>query len=575
MDGDAAVIGSVPAHRIKNPAEFVPATPFAGPYRSHLTDLSLEYSPDLLRSLPHVNCSYLSSKDYIPTLEQLKQHAQSLTILIRELSVSSQAGLIDNQNIKIPDEHGELMPIKSFKQDETFDWLNDLRNSYSNDQIHHKLPLTSVTNTIEADDRGIRDICPLDSTLKSEPNMPSQPWATHQNLIKHANEVLELIDHEYGAKGGLLGILHTNVGDEEQREFAETTLLGQMILFIQHLIHRVSELERLYANACDLIADQAVIPSQTLSRLGADGRQGREQVYPQDRFILANAGQDVWEYLSREFDKQEADQEAIRRQNFRDGVTADDRAFDPGVNILDVNTRYFRLKSTVDDAKKTIFIIPAYQRHPNTEVTREQEKAPLVISAVKPVNPERASLWELRNRDKLYTTQMQNDFVKAQNEVEQLRHSNEAMKFDRRTLLGQIEEKDKYIDAMAKDPKYAMDNVTRERNFLRGQRAQLEKDQASLKKAQKDIKDRAEAFDFQLARVQTESDTFQSQATQLRKKLKDSEQSLQREVADLKLQLRTEADTHATLISTYTAQIDSLTKRLEATTKDPQTAASF
>jgi hypothetical protein len=80
---------------------------------------------------------------------------------------------------------------------------------------------------------------------------------------------------------------------KDDREKAEKTVLGQMILWVQKLVQRIHHLERLYANAMDVLAKEAVVPTETLSALGTKGRKRREVVYPQDRFVLVNAGEDL------------------------------------------------------------------------------------------------------------------------------------------------------------------------------------------------------------------------------------------------------------------------------------------
>jgi hypothetical protein len=68
---------------------------------------------DVLACLQNANCSYLSS-GVPPTLLQLKQHAQSLTVLIKELTISTNQALVDNAN----SDFDVAMP---FRADESFD----------------------------------------------------------------------------------------------------------------------------------------------------------------------------------------------------------------------------------------------------------------------------------------------------------------------------------------------------------------------------------------------------------------------------------------------------------------------
>jgi hypothetical protein len=377
----------------------LPGTLFAGPYRSTFALKVAETTPEVLNCLEHVNCSYLSTKGLPPTLLQLKQHAQSLTVLIKNMTVSTMAAVIDNRNIP-----GE--GAKEFHENESYDWLNDLTEPYKNGDRHHQMPLTSLLNTVDPPtftNKPYTDICPMHrADVRTPRNGISLPYATHQSLIEHANEVLELLDHEYSAKGGLLSILPSQ-DQKEDRAKAETTLLGQLILYTRRLVQRVHDLEREYANSLDIIAGEAAVPLQALSQLGPHGRQPRELVYPQDRFVLVNAGDDVWQFLRNEFERKEAADEEADFKHYDRGITGEalwrkdgDQEFARGITALDITTRYYRLRN---DPLETVFVIPAYQKHPGTKVTREMERQPTVVSVVKPVWPERASMWEMRHRD--------------------------------------------------------------------------------------------------------------------------------------------------------------------------------
>ena len=363
-----------------------------------------------MNCLAHVNCSYLSTAGRPPTLTQLKQHAHSLTVLIKHLSVSTKPGMIDIETYKkgfrSKSEPDNTLQEFEFHQDESYDWLNDLSKPYENDEHHHNLQLTAILNRLDnTHPQGSRDICPLhEAADDNPPTGHSHPYATHQSLIRHANEILELLDHEYGAKGGLLSILPTR-DQKEDRAKAEATLLGQLILYMQRLVERIHDLERQYANSLDILAGEALVPHQTLSRLGPKGRQAREVVFPQDRFVLTNAGDDVWQFLQTEFDRKEALEAKADEANRSLGITGeklwlagDHKETARGITTLDVTTRYYRVRN---DALKTVFVIPAHQEHPGVKVTREMEREPTVVAVVKPVWPERASTWEMRNRENL------------------------------------------------------------------------------------------------------------------------------------------------------------------------------
>jgi hypothetical protein len=445
-------LGDVPPRR--SPQEFIPRTSFAPIYRSIFTLGLSSGNPktrdQIMASLSHVNCSYLSSPDLAPTLLQLKQHTQALVILIKHLTISTLPAVIDNKNT-------EVQGANAFNDGETYDFLNDLNHAYEGPvneayKRHHNMPLTTLMNVLQQttlnDHQGrismttVRDICPLHHAHKMPANGPSLPYATHQALISHANEVLELLDHEYCAKGGLLSILPPKEQNDDRAK-AETTLLGQLILYMQRLVQRLHNLERLYANSMDALAGEAVVPHQALSRLGPDGRKGRELVYPQDRFVLVNAGEDLWQFLNTEFEKKEKVDATVDDNYRRMGATGEaiweqrgGKEFARGITALDITTRYYRLRG---DPLKTIFVIPAHAEHPGTKVTREMERQPTVVSVVKPIWPERASLWEMKNRADLAELKtVRRDIQVAQERVERQSHEVAALKLDNELKAGEV-----------------------------------------------------------------------------------------------------------------------------------------
>lgn len=423
---DAPTIGPAPRGTSGLARGAVPRTKFSEAYRSIFTI----NQPNLIPLFRHVNCNYLSTKGHSPTLLELKQHAQALLILLKQISLSTRPGAIDSANYDVVVRRGQHAPV--FNENETFDFLNDLNTVYENNTVHHNLPLPTLLNTLEPRqlepgtmvnpgqlDQFVEiDVCPLHEVNPAPVDGPSLPYATHEALLKHANEVLELIDHEYSAKGGLLGVLPSEE-DDDNRPLAETTLLGQMILYIQRLVARLHNLERLHANAMDVMKGEAVVPHQALSRVGPDGRSGRELVYPQDRFVLVNAGDDIWQFLNDEFEKKERVDEQIRANHLKLGVEGEKlwevkggKEYSRGITAIDVITRYYRLRN---DSLKTIFVIPAHAEHPGVKVTREMERNPTVVSVVKPIWPERVSVWEKKTRDDL-------------DELRQLRRDNDALR---------------------------------------------------------------------------------------------------------------------------------------------------
>lgn len=458
-----------------NPITKIAKTPFAGPYESLYTLTPPALSNAVMKCLKHVNCSYLSTEGRPPTLTQLKQHAHSLTVLIKHLTVSTKEGLVDNDNyLPLQDAFGandsKDNVLHSFYQNESFDWLNNLSKPYENDDHHHNLELTSVLNRLDDfTDEEARDICPMHAAADDNPPTGhSLPYATHISLIQHANEILELLDHEYSAKGGLLSILPTK-DQKKDREEAEATLLGQLILYLQRLVQRLHDLERLYANSIDMLTGEAVIPHQTLSKLGPKGRQSREVVFPQDRFVLVNAGDDVWQFLQSEFDRKESADVKLDKHNRALGITGEaiwnaeagkDAA--KGITTLDVTTRYYRLRN---DVLKTVFVIPAHQEHPGVKVTREMEREPTVVSVVKPVWPERASTWEMRNRENMARLkQLERDHALLSHQEEILTQDRTLLTAERERNIGMIKKleqeiKDMKIDLETDPNKYKLEKV--------------------------------------------------------------------------------------------------------------------
>ncbi|KAI1323189.1 hypothetical protein F5Y16DRAFT_384441, partial [Xylariaceae sp. FL0255] len=171
-------------------------------------------------------------------------------------------------------------------------------------------------------------------------------------LLMHANEILERLDHEYSAMGGILSIIpleSENVNEQRALKQAKGTLVGQWILYTQHLVVRMHELEIAYGNCLDLLANEAIVPMQHISIHGPDGRSGREIVFPQDRWILANAGEDVFSFIHQMLDRAEAFQDQ-QDDEFDDQNVLGDAAYSGnkdnkyrGIVKVDLSTRFYRL----------------------------------------------------------------------------------------------------------------------------------------------------------------------------------------------------------------------------------------
>jgi hypothetical protein len=217
-----------------------------------------------------------------------------------------------------------------------------------------------------------------------------------------------VLDHEYGASGGILSILPTAAEhDDASLAAARDSLVGQWILFSQHLVARMHDLEIAYGNALDLLAGEAAVPRQLLSKTGPGGGGGREIAYPQDRWVLANAGDDIFGHLHRLMDREEALIDAKERVHRKSGVAGErtwrldhgGAEYARGIVPLDVTTRYYRLRDQGSDG--IIFVLPAWSHHPGVEGTRRLEDRPTVVSVPAPIWPQRVSDWEQRHQQLL------------------------------------------------------------------------------------------------------------------------------------------------------------------------------
>ncbi|KAG7411373.1 hypothetical protein DER46DRAFT_667018 [Fusarium sp. MPI-SDFR-AT-0072] len=395
----------------------VPSNDYATSYRSNwfTPDNGILDAQDL-ELLQHINCSYFSS-GRPPTLLALKQHAQSLTNIIRKLAPSTTTRPVGTGDV---DSKRWI-----FQKNEAFDWLNDLNTPYENDDPLHHDPLFALHNVVksESEVHGIEHCCPLTQVEDFGPSAKEgdirRPYMTHHDLIMHANECLEIIDHEYSSTGGLMSILPTGFEDpedkkknhpmrESQLEAARNCLLGQWILHHQHLVGRIHELEINYANATDVLKGEALVPQQMLSRAGADGVSGgREIVYPQDKYILVNCGEDIRSYIHRLIDVAEAQIEQKEKIWKASGVIGEriwneergGKVYAKGIVPIDLLTRFYRIKGK--GHQSPLFVIPAAEQHPGVKSTRLMEERPTVVSIVTPTWPERVSAIEAKNKERL------------------------------------------------------------------------------------------------------------------------------------------------------------------------------
>lgn len=379
-------------------AGYVEATDWAIPYWSSYLEENNIANHDMFS---HVNCSYLSTPGRPPTLVALKKHAQSLAHLISNIAPSQGPGEINNENAKCAN-------ARSFVQDEAFDWLNNLEKSYKSDDPSHHRPLNALVNQAKynSDTTGVDFFCPLENpvTMRSvkqedeaararedtyQRERHKKPFARHWNLLRHANECLEILDHEFSNTGGLLSILPTEHEVEaEQLDLAKNTLIGEWLLFTQALVTRMHDLEIAYSNSLDALQGEALIPMQHMSAYGPDGRSGREMVFPQDRWIIANAGEDVMTYIHQVLDKKQIADESMSSTYARLGASGQilqDSATDSerGIVSVDLLTRFSRFKGSTQD-RGPIFVLPAFGDRPGTKYTREIENRPTVVSVIEP-----------------------------------------------------------------------------------------------------------------------------------------------------------------------------------------------
>ncbi|KAF5018478.1 hypothetical protein F66182_9532 [Fusarium sp. NRRL 66182] len=395
----------------------IASNPYATSYKSTWTLPGSGFlDPDERDLVQNLNCSYFSS-GRAPTLLALKKHAQSLVNIIRKLAPSSGTLPVGTSDL---DDGGY-----EFEKNEAFDWLNNLDVPYENDDPSHHDPLWALKNTVKTDSEtdGVQHHCPLtrveDTSRWAEKGATHRPYMTHHDLVMHANECLEILDHEYSSTGGLMSILPIEDGDAEDKnesqklsaeqiKGARNSILGQWLLHHQHLVARMHELEINYANAIDLLAGEAIIPHQILRRSGTDGISGGHEIaYPQDRYVLTNAGDHVTGYIHRLIDVAEAQIEQKEKLWKASGVSGErmwleergGKVYAKGIVPIDLLTRFYRIKGK--GHQSPLFVIPAAEQHPGVRQTRLAEERPTVVSVVTPTWPERVSNLEAKNRDRL------------------------------------------------------------------------------------------------------------------------------------------------------------------------------
>ncbi|VUC34622.1 unnamed protein product [Clonostachys rosea] len=346
--------------RAPNPERRINATPWSTSYECDLIDTSNGiFTQDDLRLLAHINCSYLSSGT-APTLLSLKQHAQSLAILIRKISVSTSQVFIGDDAQAV--------------ENEAFDWLADLGKPYENSDKNHNLPLEALQNHIASENEvlGVTHHCPLtirkNTGASSRGQLKLPPYESGHGLLMHANECLELLDEDFGETGGLISMLPFNSGaDSEQMACARNTLTGQWLVHYQHLVMRQRELECDLAKFTDILAKEASIPRQLLHY---PPQQDNQTTRPQGRYILTNIGDDVTDRIHKLLDKRETEEQKHLSLCEARGVHT--RGHNKGIVQLDVVSRVSRIKG--HGKESPIYVLPCYEEHPGVLATRAVER---------------------------------------------------------------------------------------------------------------------------------------------------------------------------------------------------------
>lgn len=412
-----------------NQPGYYPATDHAIPYQSEWSRIHDDEATKA--TLRHLGCNYLGTTGCPPTLIALKRHAQSLAVLIARLSPSVRTGKVDGNPIF---DHRQIGQDQNgggnvqhsvegrLELNDAFDWLADLSQPYNNDDPNHHKPLNILSNEIDGRHEvlGTDYKCPLLKVTPREPeeqrahpylpDVSREPYSSHHVLAMHANECLEHLDHEFSNTGGILSLIpeEGRGANSDELKAAQNSLLGQLLLYVQSLALRNHEMDMTNAKLTDALASEAVVPLQHLSVLGPDGRSGREIAYPQDRWVLVNAGDDVWAHLHDTLDREEAAL-TVREHEWAqedlglggDSVWRAERNNDRnarGLVAVDIRSRFYRLQG---QGRSTIFVLPAFTTQPSTEWSERLDRysKPTVVGTVASRTVSRVSAYEKRAND--------------------------------------------------------------------------------------------------------------------------------------------------------------------------------
>ncbi|KAL2267004.1 hypothetical protein VTJ83DRAFT_4281 [Remersonia thermophila] len=565
----------VPAHLAEHEDDdqagqrgYIKATDYSLPYTSSWSRLhDAEVDTGLFR---HVNCTYLSTHGVPPTLLALKQHAQSLCALILQLSPTLEPGEIGirgGQNRDGDDDKdGTEDPLAvRYRLNDAFDFLDDLSTPYDNNDPDHHRPLLALVNEVRSRDeaRGVTHYhCPL---AAAEPPRSKggkiRPYASHHNLVLHANACLERLDHEFSPTGGLMSLLpvvtplagQKLVGDDDDDggndngpgphrppavdpalphpdlANARNSLLGQWLHFTQALVARTHDLERAYGAALDVLAGEATVPHELLasgaaSSASGGGGGGRPLVYPQDRWILAHAGDAVFELVHSLLDRQEALARSRERALARNGAVGDGAGFADkgGLVYVDVATRYYRVAPPTGSGesggggsarpaqhRSTLFVLPAWEHHPGVAHTRAAESRPTIVACPSPKWPARATELEKRYEDHLRRAQQtQVEDARLRLEVQEktaelrlLAAENERLARARDALLLAVGD-----DGLLVETAERMHEIRESARKAKTELAQAQRERDEGRAREKALEKRVEALRTQVARLEAARD---------------------------------------------------------------------
>ena len=315
-------------------------------------------------------------------MEELKKHAQALCLLITTLSVHEE--FIGEQN-------------KEGHPSEVLNFLPNLLKPYESENKEEQKPLQTLRNTVATatEDADLHwptgpesrlTGCPLDPAHIGEDNMG--------RYLMHANSVLEYIDNHYEKSGGLLACLPPEK-DDDMREWAEQTLLGQWLAYTQNLVLRVAELEREVVGFREVLVGGNFTPPAVTRNDGGHGQGGGKEEESQNRYVLAGLTPALFGRLQSELDAPEAiavtrEQRARRRGFAAEGLRyrskhrpSDDSTIDIQENWIPDNvvawiectSRIYRCQGD-----ERLFVIPAWDIRPGAEAVRKIEREPLLIS---------------------------------------------------------------------------------------------------------------------------------------------------------------------------------------------------